>query len=138
MSTRRWLTDGTVREYRPSRRLITITALAIATVVAIAMTAHLPAIAEVTVVAVSDDALRVAGLELSRFDPVGRDATVTWSTGRVSGVGTEIEAIPDTNAYALVLRIEDLVGELPAPYEVATLDVGEQRLLPSLVRGLRP
>ena len=115
------------REHPPRRGVAVAAVLSLVALVVTSGVLTIPSVHEVTVIAVDRGRVRVAGLGLSDLVD-GSRVTLDSGAGRFAAVVRDRGAVPDTQATAVVLVLDDAEAPLPEPYATARIDLGPRSL----------
>ncbi|MEE6272098.1 hypothetical protein [Georgenia wangjunii] len=124
--------DATLPEFPPKRLTIVLTLVTTAALVACVLLVRVPQVAELTLVGVRADELRVAGLNVPELED-GDRVTIWVGETEVSGTASGLEAIPESEAHAFLLDLDENLVDVPVQYSTARADFGATSVLDALV-----
>ncbi len=100
-----------------------VAVLSLLTLAVTSMLIRLPDVHEVTVIATDGARVRVAGLGVPDLSD-GTRATLVTPQGRFTGSTRDRIPVPDSEAAAVVLVLDDADVPMPDAYSTALLDLG--------------
>ncbi len=116
------------QEYPPRMPFAVAAITSFVLLVAAALLLRIPLESEMTVIAVEGDRVRVAGLGVPSTGD-GDGAVLITGHGDFPGTLGERAVVPDSEAVALVIRLDAPVDPVPSDYSTVRINFGERSLL---------
>lgn len=119
-------------EYPPHRIHVVLTLVATVALVIAGLVVQVPQVAQVTLVGVRSDALRVAGASVPELVD-GARVTLEIGSAQLAGTASAFEEIPDSSATAFVFTPDTELTDVPEQYSTARGDFGRVSVARALV-----